>query len=420
MNNKKPHIVKFSGGRSSAMMLMKLLESNQLNPERGDIIIFNNTSAEHPATYEFTRQMKRLAEEKYNIPFFWIEYQTYEDSSGTYQWSRKPTYRLTNDQPYSEQNKNGYRYKGEVFEEMISLGGFLPSMVSRICTVSMKIFITNAFLSDWFAQKQSIVRLGHYGKYPKMSDEDVLKTHKKNGGSVPEEILLSKKAFVRNCAFVREKQFWQDWTKANIMIDNDILKESVLGNKAQLYGDLSVDYVSVLGIRGDEQRRITKIENRIDEAQENQGKSLFNQPHGESIYAPLVDNHTTQEQVIEFWEKQDFNLKLSNTGLFSNCLYCPLKSKAKLQQIATLQLEQNIDEDTPESIEWWINIEKKYSRDLVAEGRKIREKETKFVGFFGPIKNFVFENIKERVESGEIVDKELLKLESAIPCNCTD
>jgi hypothetical protein len=101
------------------------------------------------------------------------------------------------------------------------------------------------------------------------------------------------------------------------VIDNDILKGSILGNKAQLYGDLAVDYVSVLGIRSDEQRRITKIENRIDEAQENQGKSLFNQPHGESIYAPLVNDNTTQEQVAEFWEQQNFNLKLSNTGLFS-------------------------------------------------------------------------------------------------------
>jgi hypothetical protein len=169
---------------------------------------------------------------------------------------------------------------------MISLSGFLPSMVSRVCTLSMKIFVTNAFLSDWFAQKQSIERLGHYGNAPKMSDDDVIKTHKKNGGSVPKSILLSKKEFVRNCAFVREKQFWRDWTKANIIIDNKDLVESVIGNKAQLYGDLAVDYVSVLGIRSDEQRRITKIENRIDEAQENQGKSLFNQPHGESIFAP--------------------------------------------------------------------------------------------------------------------------------------
>jgi 3'-phosphoadenosine 5'-phosphosulfate sulfotransferase (PAPS reductase)/FAD synthetase len=65
MSNKKPYIVKFSGGRSSAMMLMKLLKNNQLNPKRGDIIIFNNTSAEHPATYEFTRKIKKIAEEEY-------------------------------------------------------------------------------------------------------------------------------------------------------------------------------------------------------------------------------------------------------------------------------------------------------------------------------------------------------------------
>jgi len=417
----KPHIIKFSGGRSSGMMLMQLLKNNKLNPKRGDVIIFNNTSAEHSATYDFTRSMKKMAEEEYNIPFFWIEYQTYEDSSHSYQWSRKPSYRLVNEQPFSQDNPNGYRYKGEVFEEMISLGGFLPSMVSRICTVSMKIFITNAFLSDWFSQKKSIERLGHYGESPKMSDTDVIKTHHKNGGSVPEKILLAKKAFVRSCVFVRDKQHWQDWTKASIVINNNTLKESVVGNKAQLYGDLSVDYVSVLGIRSDEQRRITKIENRINEAQEFQGKSLFNQPHGESIFAPLVDDGVTQEQVVQFWEEQGFNLRLSNTGLFSNCLYCPLKSKAKLQQIATLQLDQDVDKETPESIDWWMNIEKKYSRNLEAENRTITsEKAPKYVGFFGPVKTLVFEDIKNRVDSGEKIDPELLKLDSAIPCNCTD
>lgn len=417
----KPHVVKFSGGRSSGMMLMELLKHSKLNPERGDVVIFNNTSAEHSATYDFTRSMKKLTEEKYNIPFFWIEYQTYEDSSGSYQWSRKPTYKLVNDQPYSKLNPDGYHYKGEVFEEMISLGGFLPSMVSRVCTLSMKIFTTNAFLSDWFAQKVGIDRQGHYGEKPKMSDSDVIKTHTKNNGSTPDDILLAKKAFVRSCNFVRPSQKWQDWTKAAISSNNNVLRSGVRGKKAQLYGDIAIDYISVLGIRSDEQRRITKIENRIDEAQENQGKSLFNQPHGESILAPLVDECITQAQVIEFWEKQDFNLKLSNTGLFSNCLYCPLKSKAKLQQIATVQLDQDVDINTPESINWWINIEKKYSRNLVAENRTITsEKAPKYVGFFGPVKTLVFEEIKNKANSGEEIDPELLKLDSAIPCNCTD
>jgi len=47
MNNKEPHIVKFSGGRSSAMMLMNLLESNELKPKRGDVVIFNKANSTH-------------------------------------------------------------------------------------------------------------------------------------------------------------------------------------------------------------------------------------------------------------------------------------------------------------------------------------------------------------------------------------
>ena len=55
-----PHVVKFSGGRSSAMMLFTLLEAGILNAERGDVIVFNNTSAEHPKTYEFTQKCKEF------------------------------------------------------------------------------------------------------------------------------------------------------------------------------------------------------------------------------------------------------------------------------------------------------------------------------------------------------------------------
>ena len=43
-----PHVVKFSGGRSSGMLLFALLENGLLDASRGDVIVFNNTSAEHP------------------------------------------------------------------------------------------------------------------------------------------------------------------------------------------------------------------------------------------------------------------------------------------------------------------------------------------------------------------------------------
>lgn len=54
-----PNIVSFSGGRTSAMMLLKLLEQGKLQPWRGDCVVFNNTSAEHAATYGFVSRIKQ-------------------------------------------------------------------------------------------------------------------------------------------------------------------------------------------------------------------------------------------------------------------------------------------------------------------------------------------------------------------------
>ncbi len=419
-----PHIVKFSGGRSSGMMLMNLLEQNKLNPERGDVVLFNNTSAEHSATYEFVRKMKKLTEEKYNIPFFWIEYQTYEDASPSHSWVRMPTYRLVNEKPYSKKNPSGYHHRGEVFEEVISLSGYLPSALSRTCTHAMKIFITNNFLADWFSQKKSIERLGHYGDSARITDDSVIETHKKNGGAVPKNILLAKKEFVRGRPFIRQEQHFSDFTGARICFDNEQIRESTLGDEAQLYGDLAVEYVSYLGIRSDEQRRIVKIQDRIDKAQNKSGRSFFSQPHGEKILAPLIDENITREAVIEFWEKQDFDLDLPKTGIFSNCVFCPLKGKAKLLQLVIEELKRNSSNGTrptPESIEWWIEIEEKYSRDLEAEKRVITSDKTpKYVGFFGATMELIYVKLRQQAVDGSKIDKELLEQETSLPCDCMD
>ena len=39
-----PHVVKFSGGRSSGMLLFTLIENGLLKRNRDDVVIFNNTS----------------------------------------------------------------------------------------------------------------------------------------------------------------------------------------------------------------------------------------------------------------------------------------------------------------------------------------------------------------------------------------
>ena len=46
------HVVKCSGERSSAAVVYLLADADRLQPERGEVILFANTSAEQPATYQ--------------------------------------------------------------------------------------------------------------------------------------------------------------------------------------------------------------------------------------------------------------------------------------------------------------------------------------------------------------------------------
>ena len=90
-----PHVMKFSGGRSSGMLLFTLLENGFLRAERGDVVVFNNTSCEHPETYRFAATCKEIVEQRYGVPFFWVEFQTYEDARRG-EWTRVQGYRLVN------------------------------------------------------------------------------------------------------------------------------------------------------------------------------------------------------------------------------------------------------------------------------------------------------------------------------------
>ena len=61
------------------MLLFTLLINGILKAERGDVVVFNNTSSEHPRTYDFVRDCQAATEAR-GIPFFLVEFQTYEDA----------------------------------------------------------------------------------------------------------------------------------------------------------------------------------------------------------------------------------------------------------------------------------------------------------------------------------------------------
>lgn len=43
--------MKFSGGRSAAALVLELDAAGALSAERGDVVLFANTSGEHPGIY---------------------------------------------------------------------------------------------------------------------------------------------------------------------------------------------------------------------------------------------------------------------------------------------------------------------------------------------------------------------------------
>jgi len=356
-----PHIVKFSGGRSSGYMLLKLIEKGLLDKKRGDVVIFNNTSAEHPKTYEFVKKMKEEVEKK-DIPFFILEFQTYEDmKQGVY--DRYSSYKLVN-----ECAKNL-----EVFEEFISFLGYTPSLFSgRICSKYLKKDVTEAFVKDWldFLEfKINLKRLGHYQNKIMVDFEKIYQKHLKKQGKVPFEIFKRKKEYCYlKRPFVRESQNFQDYTNVELVFRENLSKE----------------YVSLIGFRKDEEYRLKRIEDRLKLKDKIEH---YVKEGNEHIYMPLIYWGNRKEDVLNFWKNYKFDLELPEDGSLGNCVYCFMKGVEKLKSIKSSKTTRATDIDA------WIELEKKYQRDLVAENRK-RKADVKIINFFGSDGKMSYEIIK--------------------------
>lgn len=410
-----PHIVKFSGGRTSGMLLFTLLKNRILDQDRGDVIIFNNTSSEHPETYRFARDCKD-ASSRYGIPFFWIEFQTYEDARNG-EWTRLPTYRIVNEHPRSNQNPEGFHWRGEVFEELLSWSGYVPNQFSRICTVSMKLETTRMFLKDWLVGQHSIPRLGHYGDHSRIDIDSMHRRHLRHRGGVPKNIFANKKAFVLSRPHFRPEQRYIDFCSTWRSFENPTLTAQKFG-RLDLFGKDGVEYVAFVGLRDDEQLRVRRIFAR------NSGSGGSSGYTGEQIYMPLADMGITRYAVNAFWDQQPWDLSLPKEGSLSNCVYCFLKGVSNLKSVhESMEKEKNRKVPgfgsligSPSDIAWWIKMEEKYGRNLIAEKRKIRSNPANTViGFFGTETDFSYSLLSTTDEpSLEKYSNTLL------PCDCTE
>ena len=380
-----------------------LLDNDLLSAERGDVVVFNNTASEHVETYRFTQACQEACE-RYKVPFFWVEFQTYEDARNG-EWTRVPTYRLVNCKPRSTANVDGFHWQGEVFEELISWSGFVPNQFSRTCTRHMKLECTRMFLTDWLKGNEAIPRLGHYGQTSRIDVDEMYNRHLRKQGGVPKNIYLAKKSYALSRPHVRPNQYYRDYCS--------VWRSSV----GLTQNSMRSEYVAFVGLRHDERQRVKRVQAR------NAGPAAAGY-EGEHVYMPLSDFGVNRDDVNDYWEQQPWKLSLPSNGALSNCVYCFLKGAGNLARVRA-EMNHSCTRNypgfgsivgTPSDLAWWISMERKYGRDLRAENRRIKGSlESPFIGFFGTSTGFSYDRLAKSADS-EIG----AYAQTVLPCDCTE
>jgi 3'-phosphoadenosine 5'-phosphosulfate sulfotransferase (PAPS reductase)/FAD synthetase len=124
-----PTCISFSGGRTSAYMLWRVLQSNGGLPSDA-VVCFANTGKEEEATLRFVRDCG----EKWGIYITWLEY-----TNRTQQWV--------------ECDFDSAARNGEPFEWVIEQRGMLPNRMARFCSSELKTRTMPRFLR-WYGWTQ--------------------------------------------------------------------------------------------------------------------------------------------------------------------------------------------------------------------------------------------------------------------------
>lgn len=132
-----------------------------------------------------------------------------------------------------------------------------------------------------------------------------------------------------------------------------------------------------IGLRADEPRRLAK---------------LAGDTNRETVIAPMGEAGHTENDVLEFWQTQPFDLDLpGGNNTFGNCVGCFLKSLPKMQKIADAKSEH---------LDWWARMEKEQEQNFRLDRPN-------------------YHQIKvELTLQGRLFDDSLV--DDSIPCTCTD
>jgi len=114
-----PACISFSGGRTSAYMLWRILQAWDGKLPDDVVVCFANTGKEMEETLRFVERCSK----EWDVPIAWLEYENAEEISN--RWKLVT---------FETASRNG-----EPFEKVITVRQYLPNPVTRFCTSEMKI-----------------------------------------------------------------------------------------------------------------------------------------------------------------------------------------------------------------------------------------------------------------------------------------
>lgn len=353
-----PHVVKFSGGRSSAALVLEMAAAGALSAERGDVILFANTSAEHPRTYEFAARCCEEIEREFGLPCFWYEFCTVEDAyRGVYR--RRLSYRLVTRRPV-EEDPDGYRSRGETFEELLSFQGMLPNPHSRSCTAKLKLYPAHLLLEEWMGGTAGPRHDGHHSNRSFVDGDASERRYRANRGTDDSASFRTRVECVLRQPPSRHRQRWSDFTGADATC-----ARIGDGRPVTLWGRRPAEFVTLLGLRADEQPRVWRILDRtlFAEGAGSAKCAIRTQPPGEHPYFPLADSGWTASDVDTYWSARGRGPELPAGA--GNCVFCFMKGTHDLRTVAQHHDPDRVA-DAPSDIGWWDRIERRYRRKAPA------------------------------------------------------
>lgn len=136
-----PALISFSGGRTSAYMLWRILQAHGGELPEGVFVTFANTGKEREETLRFVHECGS----RWNVPITWLEWRA---RSGPIE------------DRFEIVGFNSAARNGEPFERLIDDKSYLPNGVMRFCTIELKIRIMGLFMeTQGFENWRNVVGL---------------------------------------------------------------------------------------------------------------------------------------------------------------------------------------------------------------------------------------------------------------------